>query len=348
MADLSDGEHTIPAILTQYPNSGTPENLKVAEGTVIVTREAKLDTHWMVPEEKVGVHLYVKDYSIQADGAAIQPNLKSVSFTDEVRSWLNELERHLSSISGPNRIKKPPTLDILRKSLTQKSASENTPTAVEDGNMETDDDDDAAILVSIGKEDSTNGDDEQGELNQLNQQIKRAKLTSEEPHQKACTTDTEPANNFGWDSCDYVMDVECIIPEDQMHILNNLDGWIPSSKKVPPVAVPTKPVSTQATPGGQASVGHSMERPTSALLELVAQRREPSVVSGTTPLMRLTKNGLVELPCDVECHPLPEFRDSSDVDMDRSMDLQTLVKQCMSQRDSLFKSFTPTNSFTIL
>lgn len=73
----------------------SPENLKVAEGTVIVTREAKLDTHWMVPEEKVGVHLYVKDYSIQADGAAIQPNLKSVSFTDEVRSWLNELERHL-------------------------------------------------------------------------------------------------------------------------------------------------------------------------------------------------------------------------------------------------------------
>jgi hypothetical protein len=52
--------------------------------------------------------------------------------------------------------------------------------------METDDDDDAAILVSIGKEDSTNGDDEQGELNQLNQQIKRAKLTSEEPHQKVC------------------------------------------------------------------------------------------------------------------------------------------------------------------
>lgn len=104
--------------------------------------------------------------------------------------------------------------------------------------------DDADVLLDLGNDDDddTIGDSEQ---ESSAHQIKRTKLTSEGPMSQVswysrydiiewhilitnsipCNQGTSyPSRKFGWDSFDYVTDVECIIPKDQQRLLNNLPG----------------------------------------------------------------------------------------------------------------------------
>jgi hypothetical protein len=60
------------------------------------------------------------------------------------------------------------------------------------------------------------------------------------------------------------------------------------------------------------------------------------------------KNGLTEVPCEVECQASLDSEDNKDVDMDRYVSLQAMIKQILLQRDELYKSFIPMNSFTVL
>lgn len=60
------------------------------------------------------------------------------------------------------------------------------------------------------------------------------------------------------------------------------------------------------------------------------------------------KNGLTEVRCEVECQASLDSEDNKDVDMDRYVSLQAMIKQILLQRDDLYKSFTPMNSFTVL